>query len=74
MRKSGENIKSGSSKEIKKGLKVQKDDCINSSKGVGTSIGATRVGRTSETKKKKPKKREPYDDEWDEDYKTFLMS
>lgn len=42
MRKSGENTKNGSSEEVKKVMKDQKDE-----KGTGTAVEASRVGRTS---------------------------
>lgn len=74
MSKSYENTNNGSLEEVKKALKVQKDDCINYSKGVGTSASATRVGRTSYTMMKNPKKNESSDDEWVENYKNFLVS
>lgn len=47
MSKPTKNNKGGSSEEVKNALKIQKNDRINSSKGVGTSVGAARVGRTS---------------------------
>lgn len=84
MSKSAKNNKGGSSEEVKKALKSQKYDRISSSKGVETSTGTTRVGRTSKTKIKKPRKNlkkdlkkyiiEISDDEWYEDWRNFLMS
>ena len=67
MSKSAKNNKGGSSGEVKKALKIHKDDRVISSKYVGTSVGAIRVRRTSDTRMKNSKKKESSDDEWDED-------
>lgn len=74
MSKLGENTMNGSSEEVKKVVKIQKDDQINSSKGAGTSDEAIKVGRKLETNMKKSEKNDSFDDDWDEDYKSFIVS
>lgn len=48
--------KGDSSEEVKKALKIQGEDIINSSKGDRISTGVTRVGRTLETNMRTSKK------------------
>lgn len=68
MSNSSENSKKGFVEEVNKAMKNQKDD-----KGVGTSSGESKVGRTTKTRMNKSNgtlKKEVIDisnDEWDED-------